>query len=110
MKLLTLFKISGLLLSAALLSPVNAGTLNAGRDLAANCLTCHNATSSAGASGALKTLDGYPSEGMLAVLAGFRTGERPATVMHQIVKGYTVEQLTLIAHYFENQPAKVGAK
>ena len=36
-------------------------------------------------------------------LTEFRSGVRPATVMHQISKGYTDPQIQLIAEYFSAQ-------
>ena len=33
----------------------------------------------------------------------FRSGAKPATVMHQISKGYTDQQIQLIAEYFSAQ-------
>jgi cytochrome c553 len=44
-----------------------------------------------------------PAEAMLARLADYRRGNRPGTVMPQIVKGYTEEQLRLVAAYFAAQ-------
>jgi cytochrome c553 len=38
-------------------------------------------------------------------LRGFKSGERAATIMHQIARGYTDEQLALIAAYFAAQSA-----
>ena len=36
-------------------------------------------------------------------MAEFKDGKRPATIMHQIAKGYTDEQIRLIAGYFAAQ-------
>jgi cytochrome c553 len=33
----------------------------------------------------------------------FRSGQRPATIMHQITKGYSLEQLETLAKYFAAQ-------
>jgi cytochrome c553 len=46
-----------------------------------------------------------PAETMLARLAEYRRGSRPGTVMPQIVKGYTEEQLRLVAAYFSSLAA-----
>jgi cytochrome c553 len=40
---------------------------------------------------------------MLAQLKAFRDGSRPATVMHQIAKGFNDAQLQQIATYFADQ-------
>ena len=41
------------------------------------------------------------------MLADYKNGNQPATIMHQISKGYTDEQIKLIAGFFAAQkPAK----
>jgi cytochrome c553 len=37
-------------------------------------------------------------------MRAFRDGSRPATVMHQIAKGYSDQQIELIADYFARRP------
>jgi sulfide dehydrogenase cytochrome subunit len=39
-------------------------------------------------------------------MADYKSGAQPATIMHQIAKGYTDEQIKLVAAYFAAQPAK----
>ena len=40
-------------------------------------------------------------------MKAFRDGKRPATIMHQLAKGYTDPQIELIADYFSRQsPAR----
>jgi cytochrome c553 len=46
-----------------------------------------------------------PSE-LARLMQDFRSGNRPATVMHQIAKGYSDEQVAAIAAYFAAQKAK----
>ena len=36
----------------------------------------------------------------------FKSGKRPATVMHQHAKGYTDQQIELMADYFSKQKAQ----
>lgn len=74
------------------------------RSLAATCANCHGTHGQA--RGDMKPLAGMPAEKMLAALADFKSGAQPATVMHQIAKGYTEEQLQLVAAYFAAQPAR----
>lgn len=74
------------------------------RSLAATCANCHGTNGQA--RGDMKPLAGMPAEKMLAALADFKSGAQPATVMHQIAKGYTEEQLQLVAAYFAAQPAR----
>ena len=69
-----------------------------GRDLAASCAICHgtNGTNAGG----MPNLAGQPQDYLARQLRDFRDGKRPATIMHQHAKGYTNEQLQLIAGYF----------
>ena len=48
-------------------------------------------------------LAGMPQDYLLDQLMAFRNGQRPATVMHQITRGYSQEQLETIAAYFAAQ-------
>ena len=87
-----------LLLSA----PALAQDLNAARSLAATCANCHG-TEGRPRGPALPPLAGMKAEVMLELLADYRSGRQPGTVMPQIVKGYTEAQLRLIAGYFAAQ-------
>jgi cytochrome subunit of sulfide dehydrogenase len=74
------------------------------RSLAANCSNCHGTNGRVVAASAVPGLAGMPREYMLRQLQAFRDGSRPATVMHQITKGFTPAQLEQIAGYFAAQP------
>ncbi|MEI7444876.1 MAG: cytochrome C [Burkholderiales bacterium] len=71
------------------------------RNLAATCANCHGTDGRA--RGDMRPLAGRPAAATLAMLADYRSGALPATIMHQIVKGYTEPQLKLIAEYFAAQ-------
>ena len=79
-----------------------AGAALQARQLAATCASCHGTNGQP--VGDMRPLAGLPAPQMLALLAAFREGTAPATVMHQIARGYTDEQLKLIAGYFAAQP------
>jgi cytochrome c553 len=90
------------LLMACSLSVIAQGTdPNLARNLAATCANCHNTTG--------RSLTGMPEiagrskESLASTLKEFKGGQRPATIMHQIAKGYTDGQLELIAAYFAAQ-------
>jgi sulfide dehydrogenase cytochrome subunit len=74
------------------------------RNLAATCANCHGTNGQA--KGDMKPLAGVSADKTLALLADYRSGAQPATIMHQIVKGYTDPQLKLIAEYFAAQKPK----
>lgn len=73
------------------------------RNLAASCANCHGTDGHAVKGAGLDALTGMDKERTLQKLADFKSGVRPATIMHQIVKGYTDEQIELIAGYFATQ-------
>ncbi|SFV13612.1 c-type cytochrome [Pseudoduganella namucuonensis] len=74
-----------------------------GARLAANCAACHG-TNGATLGNALPPLAGQPKETLLASLLAYKAGTRSATIMTQIAKGYTDEQLAQLAAFFAGQP------
>ncbi|MDH4172220.1 MAG: c-type cytochrome [Betaproteobacteria bacterium] len=88
-----------LICAAALVAvPVVASAQDAGNRLAASCAMCHG---TAGHSvGGNVPLAGMPKDEMVSKFKAFRSGAAPATVMHQIAKGYTDSQLEQLAAYF----------
>ncbi len=71
------------------------------RSYAATCANCHGTNGNA--KGAMVALAGLPSEHIVSQMKAFKAGTRPATIMHQIAKGYTDEQIETIARYFAGQ-------
>ena len=71
---------------------------NLARNLAATCANCHGTNGKS--LGGMESLAGEPKEKLLQKLADYRSGDKPATIMHQISRGYTEAQLELIAAYF----------
>jgi sulfide dehydrogenase cytochrome subunit len=72
-----------------------------GRNLAATCANCHGTNGVS--KGEVASLAGLPAERIVASMAAFKSGALPATVMHQIAKGYTDDQIKLMAAYFAAQ-------
>jgi cytochrome c553 len=69
------------------------------RSLAATCFACHG-TDGRSVGGVPPGLAGQNRDYLLQQMKDFKAGKRPATIMHQHAKGYTDEQLALIAGYF----------
>ena len=81
-----------------------AQDVNLARNLAATCANCHGTQGAA--RGEMKPLAGLPADRIVAMMNEFKSGALPATIMHQISKGYTDEQIRLMAGYFAAQPAR----
>jgi cytochrome c553 len=79
-----------------------APTISAGARLAATCAACHGTNGDTHGS-TLPRLAGQPQQALSASLHAFKTGQRTSTIMTQIAKGYTDEQLDLLAAYFAAQ-------
>lgn len=85
-----------------LVGTVHASDPDLGRNLAATCAACHGTDGhSAGVNAALA---GVGKDALIKTLKEFKNGEKPATVMNQLVKGYNDAQIDAIASYFSAQP------
>jgi cytochrome subunit of sulfide dehydrogenase len=71
--------------------------------LAANCANCHGTVGNA--VGGMPGLAGLKRDYIIAQMKAFKEGTRPATIMHQLAKGYTDEQIAVMADYFSRQKA-----
>ena len=72
------------------------------RNLAAACAICHG-TDGRAVTKDVNPLAGLAQDQFIARMTAFRNGTRPATVMHQISKGYTDQQIAQLAAYFAAQ-------
>lgn len=68
------------------------------RSMAASCSACHG-TSGIAPQG-METLAGRPKDDLLKKMRDFKTGKKPATLMHQLSIGFSDEQLEQLAGYF----------
>ena len=94
--------LSTMLLAIAAAAPAaaqNAAALQT-RALAATCANCHGTEGRAVANAAVPGLAGMPAVYMTEQLKTFKAGTRPATVMHQLAKGYSDAQIDQVAAYF----------
>jgi cytochrome c553 len=75
-----------------------------GRNLAASCAICHGTDGRpATKDSPLIPLAGLPRDHIATQMRAFRDGKRPATVMHQLAKGYTDQQIDAMAGWFAAQ-------
>ncbi len=75
---------------------------SASRNLAAACAICHG-TAGHAATRDVVPLAGLPRDHIVTQMKAFRDGTRPATVMHQIAKGYTDPEIGQLAAWFAAQ-------
>jgi cytochrome c553 len=76
------------------------------RSLAATCANCHGTNGRAVEGSSVPTIAGMPKAYLATQLKAFKAGERPATIMHQLSKGYSDAQIEQLASYFAVQKAK----
>jgi cytochrome c553 len=92
-----------LLLAAALgAAAFSVHSQESARNLAAACAICHG-TGGRAVTKDVIPLAGLPREHIATQMRAFRDGQRPATVMHQIAKGYTDAQIDAMAAWFATQ-------
>ena len=68
------------------------------RGLAATCANCHGTDGKGVVDGGMPLINNLTSDQMLTQLKAFKSGAREGTIMPQLAKGYTDEQLTTIAN------------
>ena len=95
-------RIGLMLVLMTVFAPAGNTAATTGQRLVASCAACHG-TNGAGAGNALAVLAGQPKDALVASMRAFKTGARPATIMHQIAKGYTDEQIEQMAQYLSKQ-------
>ena len=70
------------------------------RSMAASCAACHGTNGRAAAGSTVASLAGRPRDEMVQAMAQFKSGARPATLMHQIAKGFSDAEIAAIADHF----------
>jgi sulfide dehydrogenase cytochrome subunit len=73
------------------------------RSLAATCANCHGTNGKVVQGSQVTSLAGLDKSYIVAQMNAFKTGARPATVMHQISKGFNDAQIESLAGYFAAQ-------
>lgn len=90
------------LAALACLVAFQASAQDRARQFASTCAICHG-TDGRSDGKVLPPIAGMPREHIATQMRAFRDGQRPATVMHQIAKGYTDEQIDALAAWFAAQ-------
>lgn len=82
-------------------TPSQAAEVTRAQMLVNSCAACHGPGGHS--PGAIPSLAGKSPEFIERALKEFRAGERPATVMDRHAKGYSDEEIRLIAEYFASK-------
>ncbi|MEN9434553.1 MAG: hypothetical protein RLZZ422_2142 [Pseudomonadota bacterium] len=77
------------------------------QSLVSNCASCHG-TNGASAGPATPSLGGLSQTYLSQVLNDYKTGKRASLVMSRIAKGYSADEINLIAEYYSKQPFTAG--
>ncbi|MEI6383262.1 MAG: c-type cytochrome [Betaproteobacteria bacterium] len=71
------------------------------RSWAAGCANCHGTNGQA--QPGMETLAGANKDDTIRKMSDFKAGRRTATIMHQLAKGYSDDEIVAIATYFASQ-------
>lgn len=71
------------------------------RSWAAACANCHGTNGQA--QPGMEPLAGVAKDDIVKKMQDFKAGRKPATLMHQLSKGYSDEQIEAIAGWFASQ-------
>ena len=77
-----------------------SGPIDPAQFLAGTCVSCHAMNETARS--AIPGLVGKTSESILSDMLDYANGKRAGLLMPQIAKGYTREQIEMIANYFSS--------
>ena len=89
--------IAGLALLVSLAGPASAAAADAPPG-ASSCSGCHAA--SAAVQTPVPRLVGRPAVEIITAMQAFRVGQRPATVMNRIAKGFSEPEIAAIAAWY----------
>ncbi len=96
-----LLPLLGLLASAAVLAAeTNAPAANLPY-FVGNCFNCHGTEGRVNS--AIPSIAGRDKAFLEETLKAYKAGTKQATIMHQLAKGYTDEEIAVLADYFSRQ-------
>jgi sulfide dehydrogenase cytochrome subunit len=94
------YPIAGLALLVSLVGPASAAAAD-GPPGASSCSGCHPAN--VAVQTPVPRLVGRPAAEIVTVMEAFRAGQRPATVMDRIAKGFSEPEIAAIAAWYAAQ-------
>ena len=74
---------------------------NHSRNMAASCAACHGTNGNS--VGGAPVLAGMDKTHFVTQMKNLKSGARPATVMHQHAKGYSDEEIEMLASFYSAQ-------
>jgi len=80
--------------------PVGAVEVTQGMMLSNSCAGCHGTDGKS--PGAIPSINGKSPEFITQALEEFRAGSKPSTVMERHARGYSDEEIKMIAEYFSS--------
>ena len=73
------------------------------KSLAATCANCHGTNGKVVEGSSVVSIAGLDKAYLVTQMKAFKAGTRPATIMHQLSKGYSDAQIETLATYFAAQ-------
>lgn len=92
---------AALFLAAAYGASAQAAKVSRGAMLANSCAGCHG--TGGHSPGAIPSIAGKSADFIAGALRDFQSGSREATVMNRHAKGYSEEEIKLIADFFASK-------
>jgi cytochrome subunit of sulfide dehydrogenase len=74
------------------------------QSMAAACSMCHGTNGKPVPNSTVAGLAGRPRDEIVQAMAQFKAGTKPATIMHQIARGYGDAEVAALADHFSTQP------
>src|SRR5690606_3457614 len=76
---------------------------NCVHSMAAACAMCHGMDGKPARGSIVNALAGRPKDEIVSIMGQFKANARPATVMHQIARGYSDAEIEALTAYFSRQ-------
>lgn len=99
---LTKSLIAGAMLTGSFLMAQTASAFDRGEMLANTCAGCHGPNGNSQGP-ATPSISGMSKDYFIESMAAYAMGDRPSTIMMRIAKGYSDEDIELMADYFSKQ-------